>query len=108
MLDAARGGYRFVHFDHEPQPGEIFLRHDVDLVLDAAVRMAELEAERGVTATYFLMTRSVFYNLASLEGEATLERLRGLGHAVGLHAVLTFLLAGAWCKARALKRTGIP
>jgi hypothetical protein len=28
--------------------------------------------------------------------------------AVGLHAVLTFLLAGAWCKARALKRTGIP
>ena len=69
------GGYRFVHFDHEPQPGEIFLRHDVDLVLDAAVRMAELEAERDVAATYFLMTRSVFYNLDSREGEAALERL---------------------------------
>lgn len=86
LLDAARG-YTFVHFDHEPRTGEIFLRHDVDLALDAAVRMAELEAELGVSATYFLMTRSVFYNLASREGEATLERLRGLGHRVGLHAV---------------------
>ena len=87
MLDAARGRYRFVHFDHEPQAGEIFLRHDVDLFLDAALRMAKLEAERGVTATYFLMTRSVFYNLGSREGEAALQRLRELGHAVGLHAV---------------------
>jgi hypothetical protein len=88
ILDAAAdGGYRFVHFDHEPQPGEIFLRHDVDLVLDAAVRMAELEAERGISATYFLMTRSAFYNLDSPDGEAALERLRELGHRVGLHAV---------------------
>src|SRR5262249_51697059 len=86
MLDAA-SAYRFVHFDHEPQAGEILLRHDVDLVLHAAVRMAELEAERDVSATYFLMTRSVFYNLASSEGEAALARLRELGHRVGLHAV---------------------
>jgi hypothetical protein len=86
LLDAA-GEYTFVHFDHEPRPGEIFLRHDVDLALEAAVKMAELEAERGVSATYFLMTRSVFYNLASREGEAMLDRLRGFGHRVGLHAV---------------------
>jgi hypothetical protein len=33
------------------------------------------------------MTESVFYNLASHEGRETLERLRGLGHRVGLHAV---------------------
>jgi len=77
----------FAFQGNEPQTDEIFLRHDVDLVLDAAVRMAELEAERGVSATYFLMTRSVFYNLASAEGEAVLARLRDLGHRVGLHAV---------------------
>ena len=33
------------------------------------------------------MTRSVFYNLASSEGERALSRLRELGHRVGLHAV---------------------
>ena len=86
LLDAARG-YRFAHFDHEPQAGEIFLRHDVDLSLAAAARMAELEAARGVSATYFLMTRSVFYNLASAQGERLIARLRELGHRVGLHAV---------------------
>jgi hypothetical protein len=86
LLDAARG-FRFAHFDREPQEGEIFLRHDVDLSLAAAARMAELEAARGVSATYFLMTRSVFYNLASAEGERLIARLRDLGHRVGLHAV---------------------
>jgi len=88
LLEAARGGgYRFAFFDDEPASGTLLLRHDVDLSLDAALRMAELEAEAGAGATYFLMTRSVFYNLASSEGEAALERLRELGHRVGLHAV---------------------
>ena len=88
LLDAAKaGGYRFAFFDHEPAAGDVLLRHDVDLSLDAAVRLAELEAEAGARATYFLMTRSVFYNLASDEGERAVERLRELGHRIGLHAV---------------------
>ena len=33
------------------------------------------------------MARSVFYNLASPEGERAITRLRELGHRVGLHAV---------------------
>ena len=88
LLDAAKdGGYAFAFFDHDPRPGDLFLRHDVDLSLEAALTLAELEAEEGATATYFLMSRSVFYNLASAPGEAAIERLRALGHAVGLHAV---------------------
>jgi hypothetical protein len=88
LLDSAKaGGYRFAAFGDGPEPGDLFLRHDVDLSLDAAVRLAELEAEAGARATYFLMTESVFYNLASPEGAATLARLRELGHHVGLHAV---------------------
>ena len=88
LLDAARsGGYRFSFFDGTPAGGDLFLRHDVDLSLDAALRMAELEAAAEARATYFLMTRSVFYNLASPEGERAIARLRELGHRVGLHAV---------------------
>jgi hypothetical protein len=88
LLEAAkRGGYRFAFFDHDPEPGELLVRHDVDLSLEAAVRMAELEGDAGARATYFLMTESVFYNLASAEGRETLARLRELGHGVGLHAV---------------------
>jgi hypothetical protein len=88
LMDAAKaGGYRFAFFDAEPESGDLLLRHDVDLSLEAAVRLAELEAEAGVAATYFLMTQSVFYNLASPEGLRALNRLRELGHGVGLHAV---------------------
>jgi len=88
LLEAAKaGGYRFTHFGDDPQPGDLFLRHDVDLSLPAAIRMAELEADAGVSTTYLLMTESVFYNLTSHEGVAAIHRLRDLGHAVGLHAV---------------------
>ena len=88
LLAAAKsGGYRFAFFDRKPAPGDLLLRHDVDLSLDAALTLAELEAEAGVQATYFLMTQSIFYNLASPEGEHARGRLRELGHGVGLHAV---------------------
>jgi len=88
LLQAANaGGYRWAFFDGEPRRGDLILRHDVDLSLDAALRMAELEAEEGAAATYFLMTESVFYNLDSPEGRAAIARLRELGHRVGLHAV---------------------
>jgi hypothetical protein len=69
LLEAARaGGYRFAFFDDEPREGDVLLRHDVDMSLAAALTMAELEAERDVQATYFLMTRSDFYNLDSRSG----------------------------------------
>jgi len=88
LLGAAKaGGYRWAFFDGEPRHGDLHLRHDVDLSLDAALRLAALEAEAGAAATYFLMTESVFYNLGSVEGRVAIERLRELGHRVGLHAV---------------------
>ena len=88
LLEAAKaGGYRWAGFDGMPQPGDLVLRHDVDLSLDAAVRMAEVEAAAGAWSTWFLMTRSVFYNLASPEGERAVARLRELGGRIAHHAV---------------------
>jgi hypothetical protein len=88
LLEAAQaGGYRFATFAEEPEPGLIFLRHDVDLSLEATLRLAEAERELGVTATYFLMRESVFYNLDSAAGVRAIRTLRELGHRIGLHAV---------------------
>ena len=70
-----------------PQAGDLILRHDVDLSLDGALAMAEVEAAEGAWSTWFLMTRSVFYNLGSSEGERAIARLRELGHRVAHHAV---------------------
>jgi len=88
LLAAARqGGYRFAFFDRPPEPGDLILRHDVDLSLQAALELASFETERGVSATYFLMTEGEFYNLDSARGVSALQTLRELGHGVGLHAV---------------------
>ena len=88
LLDAVRtGGYRFATFERAPSDGDVLLRHDVDMSLEAAVTMAELEAQQGIVATYFLMRRSEFYNLDAPSGVHALERLRALGHRVALHGV---------------------
>src|SRR4029078_7340117 len=87
-LRAARdGGYRWAGVDAPPAEGSLILRHDVDLSLDGALAVAEGEAEGGAWWTWFLMTRSVFYNLASSEGERAIDRLRALGHRVAHHAL---------------------
>ena len=88
LLRAAKaGGYSFAGFDRDPAAGALILRHDVDLSLAAAVAVAEVEADEGAWSTWFLMTRSVFYNLDSAEGVHTIERLRALGHRIAHHAV---------------------
>jgi hypothetical protein len=88
LLEAARaGGYRWAGFDRPPAAGDLLLRHDVDLSLDAAVALAEAEAAAGAWSTWFLMTRSVFYNLDSPAGERAIARLRDLGGRIAHHAV---------------------
>ena len=88
LLAAARsGGYRFAGFDAPPAPGDLILRHDVDLSLEAAVALAEVEADAGAWSTWFLMTRSVFYNLDSAAGGRAVGRLRELGGRIAHHAV---------------------
>jgi hypothetical protein len=84
---AKRGGYRWAGFDRAPEAGDLILRHDVDLSLDAAVALAEVEADEGAWSTWFLMTRSNFYNLDSAAGVAAIARLRELGGRIAHHAV---------------------
>ena len=89
ILTRARSlGYRIVPFRTFEPPGErpvLLLRHDLDGPLKGAHAMAELEAEVGVNATYFVQTASDFYNLLSVPNRALLRRLVDLGHEVGLH-----------------------
>lgn len=88
LLEAIKAGrYRLRGFDvSEPAEQMLFLRHDVDLSLEDAVAMAEIEHQFEIRATYLLMTRSVFYNLASPAGLDAVAQLRELGHWVGHHA----------------------
>jgi hypothetical protein len=81
-------GYTFRTIDEEPPgPGErtLYLRHDVDLSARAAARLGEIEAGRGVRATFFFLLGADTYNLLSPANLAIMRRLRSAGHRVGLH-----------------------
>jgi len=62
-----------------------FWRHDVDLDLAAAVRMARFAQIAGVSATFYLMTTSDTYNLLGADGRAAIGSIWTAGHRLGLH-----------------------
>lgn len=89
ILEAARThGYAFARFtDPVPRAATrvVYLRHDVDNTLQAALRMAETEANAEAPATYLVMVRSENYNPFTPANVRRLRRIRDLGHEIGLH-----------------------
>lgn len=69
--------------------GVVSLRHDVDDRLDSALVFAELEAARGIRATYFVLHTAPYY--ASDELMPSLLRMQELGHEIGFHSDLVTL-----------------
>lgn len=65
--------------------GFVFLRHDVDVSLDLALRIAEVELAESVHATYFISLTSPFYNALSKSSSAAIRQIHEMGHGVGLH-----------------------
>ncbi len=63
----------------------VIMRHDLDFDLLAAARIAEIEAEEGVKASYFILLRTDLYNPFSADGSAAVRRILELGHDLGLH-----------------------
>ena len=63
----------------------ILLRHDVDLTIDAAHRLAMIEADAGVRSSYFILTTCHTYNTLSADNRERLREMVELGFEVGLH-----------------------
>ena len=78
-------GYRFIRYGEIEADRHVLWRHDVDLSMHRAARLAEIEAEEGAVATYFVNPRCVFYNLAEADVLACARRIMALGHQIGLH-----------------------
>src|SRR6266851_862460 len=64
---------------------KFFLRHDIDVSLKRALKMAEIERESGVHATYMVMINSSLYHLDDKTSREILQQLIAMGHEVTLH-----------------------
>lgn len=71
--------------DAQPDHQHLILRHDVDMTLESACRLATVEHELDVRATYFPLLRTEMYNAFSDQAAKQLGRLLDLGHEIGLH-----------------------
>jgi hypothetical protein len=87
IQDYKMAGYSFRKFTSvaPDEFNEVYLRHDVDVDVDLAVKMASLEARACVSATFFVMVSSDLYNLRSKRTLQSLSEILSLGHNIGLH-----------------------
>lgn len=79
-------GYKFC--DYTNYIGEnkvVILRHDIDTSLNKALEMARLENSLGVSAYYFVLLSTDFYNINSEKSLKILKEIRQLGGRIGLH-----------------------
>lgn len=81
-------GYSFQTFSgylEKPQEKVILLRHDVDVSLERAMEMAQLEEGLKILSTYFVRLHASFYNLLDHDNLKRLQELLVGGFEIGLH-----------------------
>lgn len=84
-LALARGHWAFERFGTECGEPHVLWRHDIDVSPHRALRLAHLECERGLKATYFFLLHSEFYNCMEAGTRDIMRGIAELGHDVGLH-----------------------
>lgn len=84
---AKEKGFNFISYTDEfvLERKDILWRHDVEFEPDIALEMAEIENCLGVKSTYFFQIHSPFYNLFDPHYTEVFNKIKGLGHYVGLH-----------------------
>lgn len=76
--------HNFVFFD-KVRNNDVILRHDIDISLEPAVKMAEIEKKLGIKSTFFILLQSPYYNAFSENSIKYVKKIIGMGHRIGLH-----------------------
>lgn len=71
--------------DNEFHVKSVVWRHDVEFSVHRALKMAQIEHEKGIKAHYFFQIHCEFYNLFEKEICLLAKQIQSLGHYIGLH-----------------------
>lgn len=91
ILQAAKSNFELFLLFEAPQilneigKPKLILRHDVDVDLNRALRMAEIEKEFDISATYMVMVNSPLYRVEQSSSKAILRKIISMNHEIGLH-----------------------
>lgn len=61
------------------------IRHDIEFSMDRAHKLALLESQLGINSTYTVQLRNNTYNALSDKNITLVNKIRNLGHKIGLH-----------------------
>lgn len=86
ILRIAKQNYNFISYqDYQSKGRNLLWRHDIDISVHRARRLAELEAEEGILGTYFVHLHSDHYNLLETDVTKLILEIMACGHNIGLH-----------------------
>jgi len=86
LKTAKQKGFKFAFFQKKKSfKRTIYLRHDIDVSLENALKIAEIERKYKVYSTFFIRTHTSFYNPISLDSLEIIKEIVNLGHKIGLH-----------------------
>lgn len=85
LIEMAKQRYRFASFGERSDDRHVLWRHDLDTSVHRALRLAAIENEKGVAATYLFALHMPYYNLLEPAMAASARRILALGHHAGLH-----------------------
>lgn len=76
----------------DPSKVVVYMRHDVDIDPETALRMAEEENKRGLRSTYYILPTAHYYGEQTPTGvrryasmDELYRRIQALGHDIGVH-----------------------
>lgn len=79
-------GYKFCDYiNYIDENKVVILRHDIDTSLTKALEITKLENRLGVSAYYFVLLSTDFYNINSEKSLKILKEIRQLDGKIGLH-----------------------
>ena len=80
-------GYTFANYHNYGNfKKPCILRHDVDINVEKALKMAGIEADNfSLKSTYFVLLNTDFYNVFSDRTNKMLKEILNMGHEIGLH-----------------------
>lgn len=85
-IELAKKNYNFILFTDLPTDARFVLwRHDVDFSIHRALRLAQIENELNIKATYFVYPHCEFYNLFEKTIARKIMEIQSLGHDIALH-----------------------
>ena len=86
LLRTARAEYRLIDYaDYRAAGKNCLWRHDIDYSVHRGLRLAQIEAEESIKATYFVLLHSEFYHFGEKTVTAMLREILALGHRLALH-----------------------